>query len=382
MNAAIEGSTPMRRSTPIRIVILSLLRIGDTLMHLQVIRELRRKYPEASVDLVINDECSQGIEILKSEVSNVIQFPRKRFQILMNSRDTHLLEPIWQLQEWTQQVASSPIELLINLTHNRVSGYLMGLLTAEHKMGLVIESGKSHLYGNEWLRYLNEHFSSGLQSQFHLIEALARSLDIEVSRIQAKRGEAKKILIQPLTSDAKKNWALIHWKNLLAELRSHLPDYSISVLAAPSEVEILSRYFQSEDLFVSTLLEAKNALEQSELLVSGDTSLIHLASLVQTRSLMLSLGSSDPMKTGPFLDGSVIVSGRSPCRPCRHTQICDQSSHLCGESITVRQLTDLVISLVVQSHIQQTELRGGNDNYGKEARKLPGDSSAEARISI
>lgn len=376
MSAAFGGTNQYR------IVLLSLLRIGDTFMHLQVIRELRRKHPDAQVDLIINDECSQSLEILKLEVSNVILFPRKHLQTLINSRNTHLLEPVWHLQEWAQQFCTSPIELLINLTHTRISGYLMGLLAAEQKMGLVIESGISHLYGNEWLRYLNDHFSSGLQSQFHLIEVLGRCLNLEIPRTQSKRSDAKKILLQPLTSDTKKNWALLKWKSLLADLRTQLPDHSISVLAAPSEVEILSHYFQNEDLFVSTLLEAKQALEQSDLLVSGDTSLIHLASLVQTRTLMLSLGSSDPIKTGPFLDGSLTVSGRSPCRPCLHTQNCDQSSHLCEDSITVQQLTDLVISLTTHGQFQQTEFKGGNEIYGKETRKLPRNSSAEARSSL
>ncbi|MBK7960539.1 MAG: glycosyltransferase family 9 protein [Bdellovibrionales bacterium] len=362
-----------------RIVLLSMLRIGDTMMHLEIVEGLKQKFPDADIEFIINDEFSQLIPLLSRQVSRVHLFPRTKAQLLIKSRTSHLEEPIWILNDWLTEVQSSEIDLVINLTHTRVSGYLMGLLSAKNKIGLVIGNGKTQLIGNEWLRYLNEHFASGFRSQFHYIDVLSQICEIEVRRKAAEIRNSRRIFIQPLTSDAKKNWALSKWKTLFTELCLALPEYSIKVLASPAEFSLLHGLFHEEELAVLSLDEAAEALQSAELLISGDTSLVHLATQTRTRTLMIALGSSDSIKTGPYLDGSVVISARAECRPCDHTKPCFQPSHLCGQSITVDQILTLAKSYLKTDSKNSFNLQGGSDLHGQETRKPLRDPSQEAR---
>jgi ADP-heptose:LPS heptosyltransferase len=384
-----------------RIVILSLLRIGDTLMHLQIVRGLKRKYPGAIIELVINDEFSHLLSYLSTEVDKVHFFPRARGQGLIRSRANHLEEPVWMLEDWLQGLQGSQIDLLVNLTHTRISGFLMGLLPASSKVGLVIGAENGiQLLGNEWLRYLNEKFASGFQSEFHTIEVLARICEIEVPRRAIELRYSRQILLQPLTSDPKKNWHLSNWRSLLTKLRLALPDFPVAILASPQEFSQLHGLFQEEDLLVLSIQEAADTLRSAGLLISGDTSLVHLAALSQTRTLMISLGSSDPVKTGPYLEGAMVISGRAQCRPCDHNKSCSQPTHLCGQTVTVDQVISLVSSLfkantvnklnVVNesctanqvNQIDQVNQQGGSDSYGQETRKSSRGSPQETRIGL
>ena len=48
----------------------------------------------------------------------------------------------------------------------------------------------------------------------------------------------------------------------------------------------------------------------------------------------VSLGSSEPKKTGAFVDGSIIISSRETCVPCAGLESCFRQNHACASSIS------------------------------------------------
>jgi ADP-heptose:LPS heptosyltransferase len=365
-----------------RILALSLLRIGDTLMHLKILEGLRAQYPEAKIEIAINDDFVHTIPFLQRHCSSVHLFPRRKLQNLINSRENHLAEPLWCLSDWIESLQASNIHTLFNFTHTRLSGFLMGLIPAPQKKGLVMNGEQSQLCGNEWLQYYNENFSSASESQFHSIDVLARAFDIEVTKETFVQRKSKKISLQMFTSDPKKNWSLDHWKVLYAELQNQYPDYKLSVLATPKEKPWLLAHFSESDIHVLDFEEVAQTLSDSELLISGDTSLVHLAALTQTRALVIALGSSDPIKTSPYLEGSLVISGRSECFPCHHAKPCSQLRHLCGDSVSPRQVLTLVQSILSPPMRTQLRITGGTEAYGKKDRKPSRSQSSETGIGL
>jgi hypothetical protein len=83
---------------------------------------------------------------------------------------------------------------------------------------------------------------------------------------------------------------------------------------------------------------AQEILKQSCLLVTGDTSIKHLAAQSGVPIVELTLGSSDFTKTAAFSAASEIISASVPCSPCAHSQGCSQKSQICAEQITVDQV--------------------------------------------
>jgi len=118
-------------------------------------------------------------------------------------------------------------------------------------------------------------------------------------------------------------------------LNDCLGDYQIKILGAPFEKERLSFVFGDKDLLICDLQEVQQYLKDAELLITGDTSIKHIAAQIGTPIIEIAIGSSDPQKTGAFSKNKTVLQTMVPCAPCGHSQACFQKSHVCAEEITV-----------------------------------------------
>jgi heptosyltransferase-2 len=87
------------------------------------------------------------------------------------------------------------------------------------------------------------------------------------------------------------------------------------------------------------LLQLAALLERCTLLVTNDTGTMHVAAAVGTPVVAL-FGSTDPITTGPWGEGLVVVKKEVPCRPCWE-RICP-TDHRCMELITVDEVEEVV----------------------------------------
>lgn len=87
------------------------------------------------------------------------------------------------------------------------------------------------------------------------------------------------------------------------------------------------------------LLQLAALLERCRLLVTNDTGTMHVASAVGTPVVAI-FGSTDPVATGPWGDGHVVVKKDVPCSPCLK-RVCP-TDHRCMELITVDEVEEVV----------------------------------------
>ncbi|MDI6764009.1 MAG: lipopolysaccharide heptosyltransferase II, partial [Thermodesulfobacteriota bacterium] len=87
------------------------------------------------------------------------------------------------------------------------------------------------------------------------------------------------------------------------------------------------------------LLQLAALLERCHLLVTNDTGTMHMASAVGTPVVAI-FGSTDPVATGPWGDGHVVVKKDVPCSPCLK-RVCP-TDHRCMELITVDEVEEVV----------------------------------------
>lgn len=316
-----------------KIVVLSLLRLGDLLMQRSLFADLRRRYPGTTIDVVVNSGSLKARSVMP-EIDSWIAFDREGLQKKIGTAEIPLIAPIREMELFIEDLSVRSYDRLYNFTHNRLSGHLAEAIEAKEKFGLVAEGKSFRPFANRWLRHMNERGGARGASPFHSVEMLAGAFGLSVDLPKARSGGSR-ILLQPLTSDFKKNWSLENWKRLFHELRAARPGVAISVLGAPFEAEILNRHFEPEDLALATLGEVDGLLREASLLITGDTSIKHLAASVGTPILELALGSANPERTGAFQDGAVLLQGAVPCAPCPHSSPCRKLSHLCGEALSV-----------------------------------------------
>jgi ADP-heptose:LPS heptosyltransferase len=335
-----------------KILLISLLRLGDILLHRELAKTIKRQYPGCELHFLIYSQF-QSVRALVPEVDRWILLDRKSLERTLVERNQSPLMAYAELEKTVSQINSNQFAMVLNATHNKFSVRLMDLLSAQEKRGVALECGRKVPSRNNWQTYLNEHFSDLKGSRFHYLEVLQKSLGLDC-QLPARSEDRKPgvILLQLLTSDVKKNWGLHRFHELKRRLEQSFPEHRVLGLCSPQEKSAVEKVFAWNEFVTPDLSEAKELLKEARLLVTGDTSIQHLASQVDCPIVSLFLGSADPVKTAPWQMGAWVIQGKASCAPCAHSGPCHQSRHLCADSVSVESVFELVSGLLRRSPVQ------------------------------
>ncbi len=339
-----------------KILIVSLLRLGDIVLSAPVVRALKDKYPNAQVDLLINSQFSSVTNLIPG-VHRVHLFERDLIQKGLGEADRPLFESFSRLENLVDELNANDYDQVINLTHNRLSGWLMGLISARAKVGLVFDPAGRASFGHGWFRFLNNQVEADGSETFHFTDVFGFGLGLDFeslrqpSLVETETGRREVdaltsnsadgiVVIQALTSDVKKDWGFSRWSRAIESLARANERARFVVIGAPSErdrlaslvSELVTRGVRAE-LAILGLEGAFSLLKRAKLLITGDTSIKHLAAAARTPIVEITLGSSDAYRTGAYVNGAIILQSRETCAPCVHSKPCHRASHLCAERL-------------------------------------------------
>ncbi len=316
---------------------ISLLRLGDLILQRPLIEGLRRKHPRSEIHLLLNKQSAQAEFLFEGLVDRFIYFDRELLQKSCGEPEYNIFWGYRQLRDLVEEINHIDYGVAYNFTHNRLTAHLMGLINAHQRIGIYSQGGQFCGLSNPWIQFFNNYFGKIEAAGFHYTELLAKAMDIPLShgaiKLQSQTSK-KTILIQALTSDTKKNWGLSKFLSLVNILEQET-SFEIKVLGAPFERELLTEVFADHNLLICDFKEASVAMRNSALLITGDTSVKHLAALYDMPILELALGSSQPLQVGAYSNKSIILQSRVSCGPCPHSQKCTQPTHRCGETLPV-----------------------------------------------
>jgi ADP-heptose:LPS heptosyltransferase len=325
-----------------KILVVSLLRLGDVLQQNALLGELVRLYPNARIDFLINDSAEQARAVMP-QVKTWHVFSRKHLQNSISNRSHNLFKPIIELEKLITTLSNESYDCIYNWTHTKISAYLIEQIKASHKIGLVSEGENFLGVETEWQKYFNCYGGAGGKTLFHMNEMLAAISGLELCspRQTVHKVETNPLIVfQPLTSDHKKNWSLRSWKSLMHATEALYPKSRVRILGAPFERQILESIFTKDKIEILNLSAAAELLSKANMLVTGDTAIKHLAALKSTPILEISLGSADAHKNGAYLSGVFTLSAKLSCMPCAHSMACHQPSQLCAESLMVDDICE------------------------------------------
>ncbi|MBX3018351.1 MAG: glycosyltransferase family 9 protein [Bdellovibrionaceae bacterium] len=376
-----------------RILALSLLRLGDLFHHVHLLREIKRRAEATtrtgSVELhVLAFTDTKAAEKL---------FPEFRFHFIPRAElQTELVERHRSWRRALQLLKTSIRDLneydftqTYNLTHTSFSGRIMDLLECPEKKGLRFEDGRAVLDG-QGLRYVNEIWAFEKEPLFNWIDATAASVDTPEPPIMAadarERGE---VWLQPLTSDSKKNWSIPKWRELARRLRAQNTKFRF--IAAPGEGALLATAL-GEDVYEMTFQALRETREHCALLVAGDTSVLHFAVLEKIPVMGIYLGPANPFKTPPRQKGAGIWWSPVGCSPCGHRSTCSQATHACEEALGAEEVELAILAKLkkidIGSHLTQAHaLYGEVQSFGRvhfrrnDAEAKPGRSPGSLSVA-
>lgn len=346
-----------------RILVVSLLRIGDLLLAGPALATLRKQHPRARIDVLVNRDCAQLAELFTG-VDRFIYFERNLYQESLTSVDQPVLEAFYRLDCQVRELKAQDYNLVVNLTQNRLSGYLCGAISTQESMGLKCDFQGAWSFGSPWFQYLNERSERRGEPMFHYCDIFsfgasgqsgwgsAYLRETSSGQKEAAPFSAGALVIQLFTSDEKKNWGEDRWRDFLASLlQSAAIDGGVPVvfLSSPQEREAVSTFVDSlkplhlnTQMAVVSLAAAYSILKRARLLISGDTSIKHLAVAADCPVVELALGGSDPWRTGAYQEEAIILQPKTSCSPCVHSLPCGRAKKECAMDLDPHVVASVV----------------------------------------
>lgn len=311
-----------------KILVINLLRLGDVIMTVPILNGLANSRKDAQID-VLTFKSVSSLQSMLPVVRRWWTIDRDQLQSGLGRADVPMLTSFSILQEQLDAIQAEEYDLIINLTQTHFSAFIAGYLKCSDRLGLTYDlKGIPHFY-SPWFRYLDEHAASEVHDVFHHTDIFAHacglgdqirdwsmrpaaSAEDEVAKLNLKNTET--IALQLFTSSEEKNWSQENWLKMIADLKNLRPQAQFVALGSPQEEQKLRDFIAKSAVeiipAIVSLDGALALLNKCQLLITGDTSIKHLANASSVKVLELCIGWSDWRRTGIYKPDSIILQGR------------------------------------------------------------------------
>ena len=312
--------------------------IGDLLQMTPVIRALKLKYQNAVISLLVGSSQTASLFKHHAGVHEVIVYDKKGEQ-----RSFSALMKLWK------QLRRNNYDLVVNFQRSNIKTWF--LASAAFPCRVLVYHKTKNRSVHAVVNYLETLAPLGIPtSDLHL--QLTPGADDRAFAAQllssSKKCIGPLVALNPGASHQVNRWSIDHF-SALADMLVQRLDARVIIVGGPEDVmlaEEIASKTHSRPLVLAgkaSLLQLGALLEQCDVLVSGDTGPLHLATAVGIPVVAL-FGAADPARTGPVGDGHLVLQAEKvPCVPCR-SRTCGNPRYLeCMEKIS----TDSVFSAVL-----------------------------------
>ncbi len=359
--------------TTIRCLIIQLARLGDTLQSLMALRAAKQLYPQLEIYFLAREKFSCAAKRIPW-IKEVIVFPTDELLGPVLFEEKNETQALGDLARWIAPMVKEPWDMIINWSYSNSSSYLTGILPAKVKLGYTRRSDASFSGADGWSQYIQGIVQERVNQNIHLTDILTTqlltalqihagdpvpegnaavtskgffTLNIhEKSLLNLPRNKSKKWLaIQLGASQPYKTWAPKKWAEFIKLILHKNSDYGIFLLGGKEDLqraeeiqEAIASVSSSNSHFISLVGQTSfdlwaSIISRSQWLLSGDTAAIHLASVLGTRVLNVSVGPVRFGETGPYGNGHYVITSGRACPACE-SQLQDGTLHECGEIIS------------------------------------------------
>lgn len=301
-NPKLQDSLP---AEPGRVLLIRLKSIGDIVFTLPALAQVRTAYPGASVAFLVSAELAPLLAGFR-EVDKVIPLERSRFR--HGSLKTRISEALSLVRHLRQ----GRFSLAIDFQGYGETALMSWLSGAPERWGSLYGRGRKWAYTRAVQRDPKLH-----PAEAHL--ALLRACGVSTSPIRnefvlpaSAAEEARRFLtgqgfsferpilvVQPFTSSPEKEWPLERFLAIAQHWRER--EWQVLFSGGPGDHGRLDPVRQ-QGFVVSAgvpLLVAAGLMNSADLVLGGDTGLLHLAVAMGKRVVML-MGNAGPGSCHPF----------------------------------------------------------------------------------
>ncbi len=323
-----------------RILIIRPGGIGDAVILLPVVAHLKKKYPDAMID-ILAEKRNESVFSLSSSIRKIYCYdePKALFMVLRYKYDVVIDTEQWhRLSALTTRMTNAPIRI--------------GYATNER-----------------WKMFTHSiaysHEDSEKKSFFNLLTPFTIEMPVEDEKdsltIPLKISEKIKLILQPLLSRKiialfpggsiiEKRWEVDKFREVAKKITQH--GYCAVIIGGKEDVrdglEIVTGLSNIVNLCGRlSLSETAAVFQEVQLLITGDSGILHIADAMRKKIVAL-FGPGNVKKWAPRGKHVAVITKNLGCSPCStfgYTPRC-KNNVACMKNITVEEVYTKAIELL------------------------------------
>jgi 3-deoxy-D-manno-octulosonic-acid transferase/heptosyltransferase-1 len=340
---------------PKSILIIKLSAIGDVVHTLPLLEVLRKNFPEARLDWVVEEESSQIVDAHKG-IDSVIISRRKSWQKRLLSGPERAAA-FKEIVQFLKELRLKQYDLVIDLQGLFKSAILTGLSRGKRKIGGSWGREGSRLFLTERPFFVNAD-KHAVDKYLKVAEYLGCEKDSwkghipiresdksSIDKVLGDKGtkDQKLVAINPFAKWTTKLWESERFAALAERLQKELACNIIFTGSGQDRTSIdkITETMQDKPLNLAgqtSLKELAYLYSKCLLLVTTDTGPMHIAAAMGCPVVAL-FGPTAPWRTGPYGKGHTVIRDEIECSPCFNKK-CDHVN--CMRNITVDKVFEKV----------------------------------------
>jgi len=365
------------RAATMEILIVKLSAIGDVIHTLPALTALRRHYPNAQIDWLVESAAADLVQG-HAALSRVLIWRRREFVKLLKAG--RLPTAVRLFSSLLLQLRDTRYDLILDFQALLKSSLWIFLARGRRKAGFgqgMEHSENSHLFLNERIPAISMEIHA-LDRGLSLLQALGIPdmqvlYDLPIGEKDA--GAALQLLLengvrldQPLVAiNPVAKWSTKLWTaKRFEELAERLLEKGFQVAFTGSKEDRALIDEMAGTLGSSVArLDGRTSLKVlaavyrlASAVVSTDTGPMHLAAAAGTPVVAL-FGPTAPWRTGPYGQGHVVLRAGVSCSPCfsRSCKTAEFEPMACMNRITVEQVVEAVVRLAAERKSRAGQMR-------------------------
>jgi len=350
-----DGTREEPTASPrVRILVIQLSRLGDTLQSLMALRAAKQLYPQLEIHFVAREKFADAarntewIDQVHALPTGTLVEPVLKF-LKENPVDPQHIDyrsVIGNAASWIAPLVDQPWQLVFNWTYSDTSSWLTGILPSVAKFGFTRKVDLNAATPDGWSHYIQAVVQQQSPQNIHLTDILTTQLltalqlhvgdpeneansreslatkffNLPKDCLETIREEGrhwkdpsrKWISFQLGAGHPAKSWNRESWARLACRILARHSDCNLILLGGGEADRATAglildelRHNGLEDRSVLSLIDQTDfplwasIIGRSQWVFSGDTSVVHLASVLGTRVVNISVGPVRYQETGP-----------------------------------------------------------------------------------
>ena len=317
------------------ILFVNLLLIGDVINTAHVAGSLHKCFKDVNIDL-LTFKGNHSLAKLCKPFSQIYTLDREKNITQLFRSDLSAVSKYCRLKEELKPALINDYDLVVNITHNKLSAVICSLVKAENKIGVLLNNNKKIELSNNnpWLGYFNDFVTRNIYNSFQYVDVFKEILEIPQSKnsfiekskeTQSNFPHEDYFIVKPTTSEMKKNWGDENYSDLAKLLINRLKTKCLIVGTSEEEerlVRVAETIGEGAEVGIFSMDELAGIIQDSRFVIGGDTGILHLAAAMGKRVYTITLGPGTYFKSTPYGSGNYIFYPGEKCYPCAHLKKC------------------------------------------------------------